>query len=250
MSVVQRIKNGFARAIVPNPPGVRGDFSLIFYDDHGAPTDQLFDVALAAIQHARTEDLSEIAARMPAGERWPDIWPGEHYKLLAGLVHVLKPAIVIEIGTYQGLSALTLAKRLPAGSTLHTFDIMPYSKIPGCVFRESDFDGRIKTVVADLTAAGVFDTHRALFESADLIFVDAAKDGVMEQTFLDRFETVRFRKPPLVVFDDIRVWNMLKIWRGVRRPKLDLTSFGHWSGTGIIDWVEGGPMNARPAGSR
>jgi len=40
----------------------------------------------------------------------------------------------------------------------------------------------------------------------------------------------------LVVFDDIRQWNMLKIWRDITRPKIDLTSFGHWTGTGIIDW--------------
>ncbi len=38
------------------------------------------------------------------------------------------------------------------------------------------------------------------------------------------------------MFDDIRVWNMLEIWRGIRRPKLDLTSFGHWSGTGLVDY--------------
>lgn len=38
------------------------------------------------------------------------------------------------------------------------------------------------------------------------------------------------------LFDDIRVWNMLAIWRGIRRPKLDLTSFGHWSGTGLVDY--------------
>ena len=43
-------------------------------------------------------------------------------------------------------------------------------------------------------------------------------------------------RPPIGVFDDIRQWTMLAIWRAVQRPKLDLTSFGHWSGTGLIDW--------------
>jgi hypothetical protein len=40
-----------------------------------------------------------------------------------------------------------------------------------------------------------------------------------------------------LVFDDIRIWNMLRIWREIVRPKLDLTSFGHWTGTGIVDWT-------------
>jgi len=39
-----------------------------------------------------------------------------------------------------------------------------------------------------------------------------------------------------VLFDDIRLWNMLDIWRSIDFPKLDLTSFGHWSGTGVVQW--------------
>jgi hypothetical protein len=38
------------------------------------------------------------------------------------------------------------------------------------------------------------------------------------------------------MFDDTRVLNMIEIWRRLNRPKLDLTSFGHWSGTGLVDW--------------
>jgi hypothetical protein len=79
--------------------------------------------------------------------------------------------------------------------------------------------------------------HRALLEEADFIFIDAAKDGVMEQRFIDNLKPLGFRNAPIVMFDDIRVWNMLKIWRQLDRPKLDLTSFGHWSGTGLVDWT-------------
>ena len=38
------------------------------------------------------------------------------------------------------------------------------------------------------------------------------------------------------MFDDIRLLNMIEQWRALPRPKLDLTSFGHWSGTGLVDW--------------
>jgi hypothetical protein len=38
------------------------------------------------------------------------------------------------------------------------------------------------------------------------------------------------------MFDGIRVLNMIGIWRRLARPKMDLTSFGHWSGTGLADW--------------
>jgi hypothetical protein len=51
-------------------------------------------------------------------------------------------------------------------------------------------------------------------------------------------KVTHMQRPPhaLVVFDDIRVMNMVATWRRIARPKLDLTSFGHWSGTGLIDW--------------
>ncbi|WP_164546837.1 MULTISPECIES: hypothetical protein [unclassified Variovorax] len=40
----------------------------------------------------------------------------------------------------------------------------------------------------------------------------------------------------MIVFDDIRVMHMVDTWRRIARPKMDLSSFGHWSGTGLIDW--------------
>jgi hypothetical protein len=66
--------------------------------------------------------------------------------------------------------------------------------------------------------------------------VDAAKDGKLERRLLDQFESVGLKRGALVVFDDIRLWNMLEIWRTIARPKLDVTSIGHWSGTGMVDW--------------
>jgi hypothetical protein len=37
-------------------------------------------------------------------------------------------------------------------------------------------------------------------------------------------------------FGDIRVLDMIENWRRLNRPKLGVTSFGHWSGTGLLDW--------------
>ena len=234
----QRLRLLIRRIAMPNPTNVKdAQPSMILYDDHGPATPRLLDLAIGAIQHARTEDLSAISARMSTAPRWPDIWPGEHYKLLAGIVKVLQPQRIIEVGTYQGLSAITMAKHLPQGARLYTYDITPYEQIPGHIMLPSDFAGdRIVQIIADLAERSSFEANREILESADLVFVDASKDGVFEQVLLDRFETLRFRRPPIVVFDDIRLWNMLGIWRRVTRHKLDLTSFGHWSGTGLVDW--------------
>lgn len=45
-------------------------------------------------------------------------------------------------------------------------------------------------------------------------------------------------------FDDIRLWNMLRIWREIRLPKMDMTSFGPWCGTGLCEWTGGAVFNA------
>ena len=188
---------------------------------------------------SRKVDVSSLAPRVPSGTRYAEVWPGEHYKLLAGLVKSLGAKSVVEIGTATGLSAPTLLLELPKGGRVTTFDVVPWPKyVDGTVLKETDFaDGRLVQVLDDLQDPSVVARHRELLEGADFIFIDAAKDGVMEQRFIDNLKPLAYRNAPIVMFDDIRVWNMLRIWRELDRPKLDLTSFGHWSGTGLVDWA-------------
>lgn len=75
-------------------------------------------------------------------------------------------------------------------------------------------------------------------EKANLIFIDAEKDGITEEKFLEKFYEVDFEEKVVILLDDIRLWNMLKIWRDISRPKLDLSSFGHLAGTGIVEWTD------------
>lgn len=213
-------------------------------DDSSHASPRLISVALEAVRAAQTMSLAHLSARLPQPPYYPDIWPGEHYKLLAGLVATLQPALVVEIGTASGLSALAMKQSLAPDATLATFDVVDLPTLRASwILRDEDFaDGRLTVTIDDLTEPATFAKHRALIERAGFIFIDAAKDGVMEQTLLDLLRTVSFRVNPIVMFDDIRLWNMLKIWRHVAFPKLDLTSFGHYTGTGLIDW----PLTATP----
>lgn len=214
--------------------------SMLFFvepDDPSKPSSDLIELALAGVRAAQQIDVSEISARLKTGIQYPNIWPGEHYKLLAGLVSVLQPRLIVEIGTATGSSALCLKQFQPKGARLATFDVIPWRKYPATVLTEADFaDGTLVQYVDDISQPAQIAKHKALFAEADFIFIDAAKDGRQEQLFLDNFETIEFKHNPILLFDDIRLWNMLKIWSDIKRPKLDLTSFGHWSGTGIVQW--------------
>src|SRR5215813_5231090 len=117
------------------PPPVQSrhaEYSMVFCADESpsTPSERLLGIALDAITAARSQDLSEIQARLRGRFRFPDsivqTWPGEHYRLLAGLVQTLKPKKVLEIGTAEGISALALRKNLPPGGQVITFDIIPW----------------------------------------------------------------------------------------------------------------------------
>lgn len=219
------------------PPPVRvahGEYSMILsaHDDVSQPTESLLSISMQAIQEAMKVDLTSLSPRLNGSLFYPDIWPGEHYKLLAGLVLALKAKRVIEIGTSTGLSALCLREAL-GGGRLDTFDIVSWKSYPNTVLREGDFQkGLFEQHVEDLSVN--FEPYRELLSQADLIFIDATHDGKLEKKLLDLIQSVKFDKTVYLLFDDIRVWTMLKMWREISLPKIDLTSFGHWSGTGVV----------------
>jgi predicted O-methyltransferase YrrM len=226
------------RTLLPPPvKAAHGEYSMIFSlaDQPAELTPRLLEVSLEAIQQAARVDLGEIGKRNEQAKKYANLWPGEHYRLLAGLVIALKPKQVIEIGTSTGLSALCLKRYLPRGSQVITFDVTPWSSYPTTLLRKEDFeDQRLVQHVADLSDASVMHTYAPLIESAGLIFIDATHDGTLEEKIMANLQTLTFQQETFVMLDDIRVWNMLKMWREISLPKIDLTSFGHWSGTGLV----------------
>ncbi len=198
------------------------------------PSDRLVDLAIRTAARARQMDLAQLQERIGAAVNQ---WPGEHYRLVAALIAELGAANVVEIGTFQGMASLAMLSQLPAQGRMTTFDVIPWQQIQPPILRESDFaDGRLKQEIADLQDFATMEKYRAVFQSADFIFVDAAKDGVMEQRFIENFRKLGLPKGPVVMFDDIREWKMLRIWNDITEPKLDITSFGHWTGSGWVDW--------------
>jgi O-methyltransferase len=229
--------------VLPNPRPGHGEYSMIYdtLNTPGGPNDYLIDLALRAANEAWHLQLPELSARVdPETPDLVRVWPREHYRLLAALVKLLQPKRVIEIGTFRGLSALALKQFLPIDGQIVTFDLIRWESLPETSLRPQDFaDQRLRQEIADLSRPWVFESHRRLIRETELIFVDGPKDGEFERKLLEQLETVEFSKPILLVLDDIRFWNMLAVWQGIGRPKLDLTSFGHWSGTGLVDWRSG-----------
>jgi predicted O-methyltransferase YrrM len=204
-------------------------------DDPYHSNRRLIDLAVAAARLAADIELRQLDLRSSQETRWYRTWPGEHYRLLAALVEVLDARTVIEVGTFTGMGALALAERLPLDGGIITFDLLPWTGFQQTWLAESDFEnGRIRQVIGNI-ADGI-EPYKDLFQQADFIFIDGPKDGVTEPRFAEAIASIDLPRDPIVMFDDIRVLNVVDFWRRLQRPKLDLTSFGHWSGTGLVDW--------------
>jgi len=203
-------------------------------DAPGRPTRGLLDLGLRAATLALEIDLSHLHDRSAAAQGFLSVFPGEHYMLLAALVECLQPTHISEIGTFTGLSALAMLTALPRGGKLITYDVTPWDQVEGTALLTSDFeDNRLEQRIGDLAAVPYFKANMNDLLSSSLIFVDGPKDGHFEPTFMRLLSSAKIDHDIVLVFDDIHVWNMLAFWRSLHLPKLDLTSFGHWSGTGI-----------------
>src|SRR3989440_5420855 len=245
MTIVEKIRERISKPLVQHkrPEGVEAYWWLptMVMSPEVRPRDNraLMELALEACRVAAREvDFSDLAQR-PNCKRWLTAWPGEYYKVLAGLVRVLRPAVGMESGTAEGLSALAMKKYMPEGGKVVTFDIVPWDQITDTMLVKEDFaDRRLEQRLGDLADREVFEKHRELLETVEFLFIDGPKDNDFEWKLLGYLKTVKFKKPPIVVFDDTRLWSMLKFWRTLPYPKLDLTSFGHCSGTGLVQWEQ------------
>jgi predicted O-methyltransferase YrrM len=152
----------------------------------------------------------------------------------------LQPQLVLDIGTYTGMSARVICDHSPACARIHSFDLLPWDSFASHL-NPADFQGqRLQQHLENLADSAVFQRFFPLLDQADLIFCDAPKDGLFEPAFLALLAAAPLsNRPRWLLLDDIRFLQMVDCWRSIASPKLDLTSFGHWSGTGLVDISQG-----------
>src|SRR3982750_1023734 len=92
-------------------------------------------------------------------------------RVLAMLSHMIKPDLVLEIGTYLGYSALCFAEGLAEGGKVITIDILESTnKIAKSYVAKTEYANRIEFLLG--SAAELIQT---LNETFDLVFIDADK---------------------------------------------------------------------------
>lgn len=94
-------------------------------------------------------------------------------RLLETLVFLVRPRLVVEVGTFSGYSALSMARALPAGGRIVTLELDPeHAAFARERFAASPYADRI-----ELREGPALDALQAIDEPVDLAFVDADKGG-------------------------------------------------------------------------
>ncbi|MEU6342637.1 class I SAM-dependent methyltransferase [Streptomyces sp. NPDC046977] len=143
-----------------NPPLTPELYAYVL--DHNPPLDAV-QRELVEITHQR---FGGAAGMQSAQEQGP---------LLAFLVRLLGARNVVEVGTFTGFSALSMAQALPTGGRLLACDISEeWTAVAREAWAKAEVEDRI-----DLRIAPALDTLRALPQepSIDLVYLDADKEN-------------------------------------------------------------------------
>jgi predicted O-methyltransferase YrrM len=233
-----RSRNLYRRAHGPLDD-VQNEWSVIAAPSpaEACASDELVSFVLRAVQSSREVDLKTLRERRASGGGRPGGQPGPQYRVLAGLAQAWQARRIVEIGTFLGGSALAMLE-VESVEHLTTYDLVPWDDFAKTTLRSDDFGPRLEQRIRNLGEPDLFAEDAEDLAAADMIFLDASKDGVFEPTFLAALFATEPKGPQLLVLDDIRVLTMIRAWREIPHDKFDLTSFGNWAGTGVV--VRGG----------
>lgn len=176
------------------------------------------DIADAAIERYATEHsspesgyLHEVAAATRADHDDHHMMVGRlEGAFLAMIVHVVSPALVLEIGTFTGYSALSMAEALPAGGRIITCEVdADHARHARQSLAGSQLGERI-----ELREGPAIDTIAPIRGPIDLVFIDADKES-----YLDYYEATLPKLSPrgLMVVDNT-------LWSGRVLDKYDTST--------------------------
>lgn len=146
----------------------------------------------------------------------------EHYELLAVITQFMNNKLIVDAGTFMGLSAAHLA--INNSNKVITYDIddkhlnNQWVLKPNIEFKKMPVLDDLDTVL-----------------KADMIFLDIdPHDGLQEKILSDALINNKYKG--IVVADDINLNQGMKDWwQSLPGIKIDLTDVGHFSGTGL--WI-------------
>lgn len=145
----------------------------------------------------------------------------EHYKLISYLSTQFNDSLLLDVGTYKGCSSLALSYN--KSNEIISFDIIHDLK------RLSGYPENVSYIVDDILK----DSYSWMIIKSPFIVLDTFHDGTFEALFYSRLKSLEFKG--YLLLDDIYLnKEMIEFWNSIEEDKLDLSSVGHHSGTGLV----------------
>lgn len=156
----------------------------------------------------------------------------EPYRLLYYFASLFNNSIIIDLGTSNGASALALSHN--ETNQIYSFDIQERTETN--YFQNThSFERAPRFKNVDFIISENFMKYIDIFLKSSFIYLDIAHDGIWETILLESLINKNYKG--LVMMDDINDFpEMKKIWNNISIKKIDLTQYGHWSGTGLLDF--------------
>jgi caffeoyl-CoA O-methyltransferase len=153
---------------------------------------------------AHTSQLDPIYERLrqetQATSRWPGMQVGPmEGRLLKLLAQLTGTTLAVEVGTFTGYSALSIAEGLPDGGRLITCDIDPVTnEVARRYFKDAPWGHKIEARLGP-----ALDTLRDITATVDFAFIDADK-----LNYLNYWEALvpKMRPGGLIVVDNV-LWS-------------------------------------------
>lgn len=141
----------------------------------------------------------------------------EHYRLLIYTSTLFNNATLFDVGTNACRSALALSyNKLNKIKSYDIIQIMPNNP----TVENIEFILGDSTKDIDIT-------------TTPFIFLDVDHDGTYENVFYNFLKESKWQG--LLMLDDIHLNDeMRSFWENITEEKYDITSKGHWSGTGLV----------------
>lgn len=155
-----------------------------------------------AITKTRPEPelLTRLAERTHAEMKYPQMLTGRlEGRMLKLLVRICRPRLIVELGTFTGYSALSMAEGLPEGGRIITCEVNVAARdVAQAAFDESPYGDRI-----EIRMGPASETLRTIDEEIDFAFVDADK-----KNYPAYYEEIvpRMRPGGVILFDNM-LWS-------------------------------------------
>lgn len=153
------------------------------------------------------------------------------YRLYSYISTLFNNITILDIGTNQGRSAVALSHN--PNNHVISYDIQDHiHRRDYKLFTKTNMEFHVKNVLDDITPEFIQS------KNVQFVMIDICHTGPPERMIMDKLWESGFRG--VVLLDDI--WHpeqqyrdgMQKMMNALPWRKYDITSFGHWSGTGLI----------------